>query len=417
MRCDLGGLEPPRRPNWPPACWAAVSCRAELLSRLPSSTGGNPLFVRELVGMLVHDGVLVAGPDGWRLTIDVDAIAVPPTIQALLASRLERLNTADRRVLEIASVIGTDFSPAAVSRARRSGRTEVEGVPGPAAPARTRPAQRRRNRRRTGVAVPPRPDPRCRLPQAAQIRPCRVCIEHWRTGSRPAAPAGRSSPTKSMARHLESAHGYRVDLGQPGRHTAELALRSRGLLPLGGPARPGARRAGLGRYPGGPRRGTRRPPTRAAGRAVTGRLRGVPVGRRRRRRGATGRRARTHRRRGLGAVGDVLPMPVHRRTPIPRGCRRSTSGCRAPSTSSRRRGDPTGSAKAHRVRASARGRLGRIGDCESDLFEALIAARQARGPSSDHRLAGGGPERRAVGAESRRPKRAGGAWTWFGCSG
>ena len=86
----------------------------DLLDRLPSSTGGNPLFVRELVGMLVHDGVLVAGPDGWRLTIDADAIAVPPTIQALLASRLERLNSGDRRVLEMASVIGTDFSPAAV---------------------------------------------------------------------------------------------------------------------------------------------------------------------------------------------------------------------------------------------------------------------------------------------------------------
>ena len=38
-------------------------------------------------------------------------------------------------------------------------------------------------------------------------------------------------------------------------------------------------------------------------------------------------------------------------------------------------------AKAHRVRAGARGRLGRIGDSEIDLFEALIAARQ----SGDHR--------------------------------
>ena len=46
-----------------------------------------------------------------------------------------------------------------------------------------------------------------------------------------------------------------------------------------------------------------------------------------------------------------------------------------------RRKDPAGLAKAHRVRAGARARLGRIGDCEVDLFEALIAARQ----SGDHR--------------------------------
>ena len=46
-----------------------------------------------------------------------------------------------------------------------------------------------------------------------------------------------------------------------------------------------------------------------------------------------------------------------------------------------RRADPAGLAKAHRVRAGARVRLGRIGDSEVDLFEALIAARQ----SGDHR--------------------------------
>ena len=76
--------------------------------------------------MLVHDGVLVAEPAGWRLTIDVDAIAVPPTIHALLASRLERLNAADRRVLEIASVVGTDFSLGAVCALAERGSPEVK---------------------------------------------------------------------------------------------------------------------------------------------------------------------------------------------------------------------------------------------------------------------------------------------------
>ena len=55
--------------------------------------------------------------------------------------------------------------------------------------------------------------------------------------------------------------------------------------------------------------------------------------------------------------------------------------CRAPSTSSAVAHDAAGLAKAHRVRASARFRLGRVGDAEVDLFEALIAARQ----SGDHR--------------------------------
>jgi class 3 adenylate cyclase len=110
----LGGLDPVATAELAAKVLGAAELPEELIRRLPSSTGGNPLFVRELVGMLAHDGVLVEQPTGWRLSIDVDAITIPPTIHALLASRLERLDTADRRVLELASVIGSDFSLGAV---------------------------------------------------------------------------------------------------------------------------------------------------------------------------------------------------------------------------------------------------------------------------------------------------------------
>ena len=47
---------------------------------LPSSSDGNPLFVRELVCMLVDDKVIERRGDGaWVLTIDADAVEVPPT--------------------------------------------------------------------------------------------------------------------------------------------------------------------------------------------------------------------------------------------------------------------------------------------------------------------------------------------------
>lgn len=82
---------------------------ADLAERLPESTEGNPLFVRELVQMLVDDGVLARDGDRWRLTIDADAIEVPPTILSLLASRVERLPDDERQVVELASVIGAEF--------------------------------------------------------------------------------------------------------------------------------------------------------------------------------------------------------------------------------------------------------------------------------------------------------------------
>lgn len=83
---------------------------AELLARLPASTDGNPLFVRELVRMLVDEEIIVSDGDTWRLTVDADAVEVPPTIRSLLAARIERLPAAERVVLERASVLGTEFT-------------------------------------------------------------------------------------------------------------------------------------------------------------------------------------------------------------------------------------------------------------------------------------------------------------------
>lgn len=82
----------------------------ELVARLPESTDGNPLFVRELVRMLVDDQVIQRRGDAWELAIDADAVEVPPTIQSLLAARVERLADDERTVLELASVIGAEFS-------------------------------------------------------------------------------------------------------------------------------------------------------------------------------------------------------------------------------------------------------------------------------------------------------------------
>ncbi len=86
-----------------------------LIDKLPSSTDGNPLFVRELVRMLVDDGVVTRNGERWELAVDLDAVEVPPTIQSLLATRVERLPIPERRVLELASVVGPEFPRGALA--------------------------------------------------------------------------------------------------------------------------------------------------------------------------------------------------------------------------------------------------------------------------------------------------------------
>ncbi|HLK43560.1 MAG TPA: AAA family ATPase, partial [Thermoleophilia bacterium] len=79
-----------------------------LVGRIVAATDGNPLFVRELLRMLVDDRVLRLQDGVWSLTVDAADIEVPSTISALLAARIERLPADERTVLERASVLGQD---------------------------------------------------------------------------------------------------------------------------------------------------------------------------------------------------------------------------------------------------------------------------------------------------------------------
>jgi class 3 adenylate cyclase len=79
---------------------------------------GNPLFIEELVAMLVDDGVLRRQGDRWTTT-ERTTISAPPTIAAVLAARIDRLSPGERAVLERASVIGQTFYQGAVAALRQ----------------------------------------------------------------------------------------------------------------------------------------------------------------------------------------------------------------------------------------------------------------------------------------------------------
>jgi class 3 adenylate cyclase/tetratricopeptide (TPR) repeat protein len=88
---------------------------AEVRMRVTDAAEGNPLFVEEMLGMLIDDGLLLRNNGSWVATGDLGSVSVPPTIQALLAARLERLEQAERAVVERASVEGKVFHRGAVA--------------------------------------------------------------------------------------------------------------------------------------------------------------------------------------------------------------------------------------------------------------------------------------------------------------
>jgi DNA-binding NtrC family response regulator/tetratricopeptide (TPR) repeat protein len=69
---------------------------------------GNPFFLEETVRTLVETKALVGERGRYRLTQPVQEIQVPATVQAMLAARIDRLLPDDKRLLQVASVIGKD---------------------------------------------------------------------------------------------------------------------------------------------------------------------------------------------------------------------------------------------------------------------------------------------------------------------
>jgi class 3 adenylate cyclase/tetratricopeptide (TPR) repeat protein len=84
-------------------------------ARIMEAAEGNPLFVEEMLGMLIDDGLIRFDDGTWRAVDDIANVTVPPTIQLLLAARLDRLDAEERAVIERGAVEGKVFHSGAVA--------------------------------------------------------------------------------------------------------------------------------------------------------------------------------------------------------------------------------------------------------------------------------------------------------------
>ena len=178
-------------------------------SRRPS---GNPLFVEEMVAMAEDGGEIV----------------VPPTIQALLAARLDQLEPAERGVLERGAVEGRVFHRGAVAALAPEeptvdGRLITLVRKDLVRPEPTVFAGRRR------LPLPAPADPRRRLRGAAEGRAGRAARALRRPGSRSTAPSSssstRSSATTSSRRTATAPSSGRSTTRRARRERAAVRLR------------------------------------------------------------------------------------------------------------------------------------------------------------------------------------------------
>jgi len=72
-------------------------------------TEGNPFFMEETVQVLFDEGALVRDRAAVRLTRPLAELKIPPTVQAILAARIDRLPPAEKDLLQTLAVIGKEF--------------------------------------------------------------------------------------------------------------------------------------------------------------------------------------------------------------------------------------------------------------------------------------------------------------------
>ena len=100
----------------------------ELVALIHERTDGNPLFMVNTIDHLIHEQLIEAHEDGWQLTAPIDTVklGVPDSIRQLIETQVDRLDVRDKRILEAASVAGTEFSAIAVSAALIDDLADVE---------------------------------------------------------------------------------------------------------------------------------------------------------------------------------------------------------------------------------------------------------------------------------------------------
>jgi predicted ATPase len=82
---------------------------AEVLEQVIAKTDGVPLFVEELIKMVLESGLVREAADGYVLTGPLPPLAIPATLQDSLMARLDRLGTA-REVAQLGATLGREFT-------------------------------------------------------------------------------------------------------------------------------------------------------------------------------------------------------------------------------------------------------------------------------------------------------------------
>ncbi|TRO52735.1 hypothetical protein E2P63_03130, partial [Candidatus Bathyarchaeota archaeon] len=95
----------------------------KLVEKLMKESQGNPLFIVEFLRMVSEHGNLIRKND--QLQLSVEKLGMPSKVKEVIMRRIETLRPDQRRVLDVASVIGEKFNPDLVAGVLSNNRLEI----------------------------------------------------------------------------------------------------------------------------------------------------------------------------------------------------------------------------------------------------------------------------------------------------
>ncbi len=90
-------------------------------------TGGNPFFIEEIVQALFDEGALVRN-GAVKVTRPLSQLRMPPTVQGILASRIDRVRGEHKELLQTLAVIGRESSLGLLKQVTSRADTRLEGM-------------------------------------------------------------------------------------------------------------------------------------------------------------------------------------------------------------------------------------------------------------------------------------------------
>ncbi|MGM0510927.1 MAG: tetratricopeptide repeat protein, partial [Thermoplasmatota archaeon] len=87
-----------------------MDTQTEFMDKIYHESEGNPLFLIEVLQMLVAEGYITEEDGSWKLSKPMDKIDLPSKVYDVIERRLDRLKKEQRDLLDWASVVGEEFT-------------------------------------------------------------------------------------------------------------------------------------------------------------------------------------------------------------------------------------------------------------------------------------------------------------------